>query len=79
MFRLHLFFYKQPVYKQLAFGWQIAKQLSGLNLFSFCNNKNYRLKKSGVFHLFLCNKHKIAVKPSIHYNSAVSAALLGKF
>ena len=27
----HLFFYKQPVYKQLALGWQIAKQLSGLN------------------------------------------------
>ena len=24
------FFYKQPVYKQLALAWQIAKQLSGL-------------------------------------------------
>ena len=39
------FFYKQPVYKQLALGWQIAKQLSGLNPFSLGNNKNYRLKK----------------------------------
>ena len=26
---LHFVFYKQPVYKQLALGWQIAKQLSG--------------------------------------------------
>ena len=39
MFRLHLFFYKQPVYKQLAFEWQIAKQLSGLNLFHFATIK----------------------------------------
>ena len=23
-------FYKQPIYKPLALGWQIAKQLSGL-------------------------------------------------
>ena len=36
------FFYKQPVYKQLAFGWQIAKQLSGLKSPSLTNNKNYR-------------------------------------
>ena len=27
------YFYKQPAYKQLALGWQIAKQLSGLTLF----------------------------------------------
>ena len=27
------FFYKQPVYKQLVLGWQIAKQLSGLKSF----------------------------------------------
>ena len=39
-------------YKQLALGWQVAKQLSGLNLFSLSNNGNYRLKKSGVFHLY---------------------------
>ena len=26
-----LFFHKQPVHKQLALGWQIAKQISGLN------------------------------------------------
>ena len=38
---LHLVFYKQPVYKQLALAWQIAKQLSGLNPLSLRNNKNY--------------------------------------
>ena len=38
---LHLVFYKQPVYKQLALAWQIAKQLSGLNPLSLSNNKNY--------------------------------------
>ena len=26
-----LFFHKQPVHKRLALGWQIAKQISGLN------------------------------------------------
>ena len=45
------FLYKQPVYKQLAPGWQIADQLSGLNPVSLRNNKNYRFKKSGVFPL----------------------------
>ena len=38
-FRLHLFFYKQSVYKKLALGWHIAKQFSGLNLFLVSNNK----------------------------------------
>ena len=28
-----IFFYKQPADKQLALGWQVAKQLSGLNPF----------------------------------------------
>ena len=28
---LLLVFYKQPVYKQVALAWQIAKHLSGLN------------------------------------------------
>ena len=37
-------------YNQLALRWQFAKQVSGLNYFSLSNNKNYRLKKSGVFH-----------------------------
>ena len=46
-----IFFYKQSVFKQLALEWQIAKQLSGFNPFSLSNNKNYRLKKSGVFPL----------------------------
>ena len=49
--RLHLFLYKQPVYKQLALGWQTDKQLSGLNPLSLSNNKNCRLKKKGVFPL----------------------------
>ena len=40
---LHLAFYKQPVDKQLALAWQIAKQLSGLNPLSLSNNKNYSL------------------------------------
>ena len=44
-------FYKQPVYKQVALGWQIAKQLPRLSPFSLSNNKNNRLKKSGVFSL----------------------------
>ena len=48
---LHLVFYKQPVYKQLALAWQIAKQLSGLDSILVSNNKNYRLKKNGVFPL----------------------------
>ena len=50
-FKFTYFCYKQLVYKQLALEWQIAKQLSGLNPFSFSNNKNYRLKKNGVFPL----------------------------
>ena len=41
---LHLAFFKQLVYKQLALAWQIAKQLSGLNPLSLSNNKNYSLK-----------------------------------
>ena len=49
---LHLvFFYEQPVYKQLALAWKIAKQLSGLNSVSLSNNKNYRLKRNRVFPL----------------------------
>ena len=51
--KLHLLFYKQPVYKQVAHRWQI-EQLSELNPFSLSNNKNCRLE------LFLCNKRKIA-------------------
>ena len=45
---LRLVFYKQPVYKQLALAWQIAKQLSGLNPLSLSNNKNYSLKVISV-------------------------------
>ena len=70
------FFYKQPVYNQLALRWQIAKQFSELNPLSLRNNNNCRLKKSGVF---LCNKCKIALKPTIHQNSTFSKASLGKF
>ena len=42
-------FLKEVVYKQLALGWQIAKQLSGLHFLSLSNNKSYELRKSGVF------------------------------
>ena len=45
------FFCKQSVYKQLALGCQIAKQLSGLKSLSLSNNKNYRLKNNEVFPL----------------------------
>ena len=45
---LHLVFYKQPIYKQLALPWQIAKQLSGIKLLSLSNNKNYSLKVTSV-------------------------------
>ena len=31
LYRIYTFLKKQPVYKQLARRWQIAKQLSGLN------------------------------------------------
>ena len=41
---LHLVFYEQLVYKELALAWQIAKQLSGLNPLSLSNNQNYSLK-----------------------------------
>ena len=41
---LHLVFYKQTVYKQLALAWQIAKHLSGLNPLSLSNNKKCSLK-----------------------------------
>ena len=34
------FFYKQPVYKQLALWKQVAKQLSGLHPLPRSNNKN---------------------------------------
>ena len=68
-----LIFHKQPVYKQQALKWQIAKKLSGIKPLSLSNNKKYRWRK-GVF--FLCI---IAVKPTIYQNLAVSKALLGKF
>ena len=43
------FFHKKQVYKQLALGQQITKQLSGLKLLSLSNSKNYRSMKSGIF------------------------------
>ena len=74
---LDTLFYKQPVYKQLALVWEIAKQLSGLKRLSLSSNRNCRLKKSEVF--FLVINVKVTVKLTIHQNSAVSKALLGKF
>ena len=38
MQRNTLIFYKQPVFKQLALGWQTAKQLWGFNPFPLSNN-----------------------------------------
>ena len=46
--RYSYLFYKQSVYKQLALGCQIAKQLSGLNPFSQSNNKDHSLRNSEV-------------------------------
>ena len=46
---LHLVFYKQSVYKQLALAWQIAKQLLGLHPFSLKPQKNCSFKKNGIF------------------------------
>ena len=43
--------YKQQDYEQLALGWQIAMQLPGLNPLPLSINKNYKLKKIGVFSL----------------------------
>ena len=40
---LHLVFHKQ-----LALAWKIAKQLTGLNLLSLSNNKNYSLEFTSV-------------------------------
>ena len=42
---MYLFFYKQPVSKQLALGWQIAKQLSGLNPFSTNQQEKLQIKE----------------------------------
>ena len=33
---------QQLFYEQLALGWQIAKQVSGLNPLSLSNNKSYK-------------------------------------
>ena len=43
------FFYKQPVYKQLAVGWQITKQISGLNPLSLSNIKKLQIKEKWSF------------------------------
>ena len=70
------FFYKQLVQKQPALGWQTSKQLTELNSLSLSNNKNYGLKKSGIF---LCDKRKIAAKSTMQQNSTASKIFLGKF
>ena len=57
-------FYKQPVYKQLALGWQIAKKLSGLNSLLLITTTKKR--KVEFFLCSLYNKCKKAVKPTIN-------------
>ena len=57
-FVITLFYISNRVFKQLAFGWQIATQLSGFNPLLLSNNKNYRLRKSRVFP-FNSFEHKI--------------------
>ena len=61
---------------QLVLGWQIAKQLSCPNLF---HKALIKVTDQRKVEFFLCNKRKTAVKPTIHQNSVVSKALLGKF
>ena len=73
---IFIYFFKQPIYKQLVLGWKITEHLSGLKPLSPSNNKNYRLKKNGFL---LHNKRKIAVKLKIYQNSVVSKELLRKF
>ena len=68
--------YIQPAFTHLALGWQIVKQLAELNPLWLSNSRNCRLKK---VESFLRNQRKIAVKLTIHQNSAVSKVLLGKF
>ena len=69
-------FSKHSIYKQLHPASQIDKQLSGLNPLS--RSKTIKTADSRRVKFFLCNKRKIAVKPTIHQNSHVSKELLGK-
>ena len=71
-----IFFYKQPFYKQLGLGWEIANQLSGFNPLSLRNNKNY-ISRKGEF--FLCNKRKIVLNdnaPKFSYLKSISGKIL---
>ena len=70
-------FSKHSICKQLPPGWHIDKQLSEPNPLS--RSKTIKTTDSRRVKFFLCNKHKIAVKPTIHQNSHVSKELLGKF
>ena len=67
------FFCKQQVYKQLALGWQIARQRSKLDSLLLINNRDYILRK---VMFFLCNKRKTVVKPTMHQDLAISKVLL---
>ena len=62
---LHLVFYKQPVYKQLALAWQIAKRLSGLNPLSLSNNKNSSLMVTPVTSPEAQVKHRLFLRKVI--------------
>ena len=62
------FFYKQLVYKQLALGWQIAKQLLRLNPLLLNNPLLVKTIDKRKVEFFLCKKREIAVKPTMYQN-----------
>ena len=62
--KLHFFIINRFTSNQPSDG-KLLSNFSGLKHLSLSNNKNYRLKKE---EFFLCNKRKVAVKPTIHQN-----------
>ena len=67
------FFYEQPIYKQPAYEWQIAEQLSELNALLVSNNKKLQIKEKWTFSLVinaeqLLNRQYIKIPLSLkHY------------
>ena len=69
---IHLFLYKQLVYKQLALDGKLFSNFQGTTLFHQATIKTTDERK---FSLSFCNKRKIAVKSTIQQSSAVAKAL----